>query len=304
MGTLNAALYYRLDHLVGSVTPSRLADLQLVRDVADVRPETVLVAGAVVAERGVARFTNDDPIPEWTRGTIKVAPGISAESFAVKADGDRAWVQAVEMYDGYFKRAFHAELEVRDGAVVPDTDRDVLKIAVVDRHHASRTIGVGFVRGFGLRRGALAASTNCTNQNLVVLGTSDEEMAHAVRAMVDIDGGYVAVAGGEVLGTVALAIAGNMSDKPWEVVNAESHAVNEVAASLGCTIQAPFMIMSFVGLAGVPDFGLTELGLIETATQTFAPVVLATDMDTVCCRCPTHTHDVHATMDPATAGAR
>jgi adenine deaminase len=303
MGTLNPALYYRLDHLIGSITPGRLADLQLVGDVAEVRPELVIVDGEVVAEGGTARFTNPDPIPEWTRGTIKVHAAISANSFAVPADGDGAWVQAVEMYDGYFKRAFHVHLPVRDGIVHTDVDRDVLKIAVVDRHHGSETVGVGFVRGFGLRRGALAASTNCTNQNIVVLGTSDADMAEAVRAVAAMDGGYVAVADGDVLGRVALPIAGNMSDRPWEAVHEQSEAINAVAADLGCRIQAPFMIMSFVGLAGVPDFGLTELGLIETATQTFAPVVLATDVETVCCRCPSHAHAVHGLMDPATAGA-
>jgi adenine deaminase len=94
-----------------------------------------------------------------------------------------------------------------------------------------------------------------------------------------------------------------MSDQPWETVRDQSIAVNEAAEHLGCTIAAPFMIMAFVGLAGVPDLGLTERGLVETATQAFTPVLLGEQAGLVCCRCPSHAHDVHRLMDATTAGA-
>lgn len=320
MATLAAAQYYRLDHVLGSVTPSRVADLQLVPDLADPRPEMVFVGGELVAEAGRPLFDNHDPIPAVMRDTVRLRPDLSERAFAVEAPGPTAWVQAMEMYDGYFKRAFHAELEVTDGVVRCDLERDVLKIAVVDRHHASEHVGIGFVRGFGLQRGALAATTNCENQNLVIIGTSDAEMLHAAEAIRDLGGGYVAVCDGEVVGACPLPLAGIMSDQPWEVVRDQSVEVNDAAAALGCTTHAPFMIMAFVGLAGVPDLGLSERGLIETATQGFIDVVLdrrpATDGAdagappaapvtaqvpyVVCCRCPSHAHDVHRLMDPAT----
>jgi adenine deaminase len=208
----------------------------------------------------------------------------------------------MEMYDGYFKRAFHADLPVEEGTVRCDVERDVLKVAIVDRHHATETIGVGFVRGFGLKRGALAATTNCENQNLVMVGTSDDALAGAARAIERLGGGYVAFADGKVLATVPLPIAGIMSDQPWEIVREQSIAANRAAASLGCPIHSPFMIMAFIGLAGVPDLGLTERGLIETKTQSFTDVVLGLQAGMVCCRCPSHAHDVHRLMDPATFG--
>jgi adenine deaminase len=307
MATLTPALYYRLDHLLGSITPSRLADLQLVPDLAEARPDLVMVGGKVVARHGKPLFENTDAMPAKTRNTIHLHPGLSAKSFSVAAPGKTAWVQAMEMYDGYFKRAFHAELPVVDGAVRCNTERDVLKVAIVDRHHATDSIGIGFVRGFTLGRGALAATTNCENQNLVLVGTSDEELAFAARAIAEIGGGYVAVADGKVLAAVPLPIAGIMSDRPWETVREQSIAVNEAAAALGCRIHAPFMIMAFIGLAGVPDLGLTERGLIETKTQSFTDVVLGLQAGMVCCRCPSHVHDVHRLMDPRTfepAGAR
>lgn len=300
MATLTAALYYRLDHLIGSITPSRLADIQLVPDLTEARPSLVLVGGAVVAENGKPLFANADVMPPVTRDTIHLHPDLSAESFVVKAPGPKAWVQAMEMYDGYFKRAFHTELDVVDGGLRCDTERDVLKVAIVDRHHASKTIGIGFVRGFQLKKGALAATTNCENQNLVMVGVTDQDLADAARAIKEIGGGYVAVADGKVLARVSLPIAGIMSDQPWETVREQSINANKAATSLGCAIHSPFMIMAFIGLAGVPDLGLTEKGLIDTASQSFTDLVLGMRAGMVCCRCPDHIHDVHRMMDPST----
>ena len=234
MATLNAAAYYRLDHLLGSLTPTRLADLMILDDLADVRPTTVIVNGEVAAEGGAALFPNPDHLPDWCRNTVRLHPDLGSESFRVPADAaadEVAVVRAMEMYDGYFKRAFEAELPVVDGNVLADPSIDVAKIAVVDRHHGTRTQAMGFVRGFGLRRGALGITSNCENQNLVVVGTSDAELAHAAQALADIGGGYVAVADGEVLATVPLPYGGIMSDQPWEVVYDQSVAANHAARS-------------------------------------------------------------------------
>jgi len=191
----------------------------------------------------------------------------------------------MEMYDGYYKRAFHVELDVVDGVVAPDPSADIAKIAVVDRHHATGTAGIGFVRGFGLTAGAIAASTNCDNQNVVVVGTSDSDIQAALDAVGRVGGGYVAVRDGAVLASVPLPVAGIMSDQPWEVVLEQSRAVNAAAAALGCRIHAPFMILAFVGLGGVPDLGLSETGLLDVASQTPIDVVLELDGERPVCRC-------------------
>jgi adenine deaminase len=305
MATLNAAMHFRFDHVLGSLTPGRLADLQLVRPEsiaaatldASMRPARVLVGGRTVALDGEPTFHNTDIMPRWAFDTIHLSPSLDTASFGVAAEGDIAYVQAAEMYDGYFKRAFHCELPVVDGTVRCDTERDVLKIAIVDRHHATETVGIGYVRGFGLQRGALAASTNCENQNIVVVGVTDDDMHDAVRAVEAAGGGYVAVADGTVVGSCPLPVAGIMSDKPWPEVRDAAAAVDAAAASLGCTIHAPFMIMAFVGLAGVPDLGLTERGLIDVATQSFCDVVLTSQAGQVCCRCPSHAHKIHSMFD-------
>jgi len=294
MAAYNAAAHFRVDHLIGSITPNRLADLQLLPDLTTFRPVSVWVDGIEVARDGAALFDNTDPIPPETRDTIRLAPTAHAQVPAPDAhDGttpDHVWVQAMEMYDGYYKRAFHVQLPVLGGAVVPDPTIDVAKIAIVDRHHATGTTGVGFVRGFGLTRGAIAASTNCDNQNIVVVATTDTDLHHALTVCGEIGGGYVAVADGEVLATVPLPVAGIMSDQPWEVVHEQSVVINRVASDLGCRIHAPFMILAFVGLNGVPDLALSEAGLTDVATEQPLPVVLDTDQRGVpICRCAAST---------------
>jgi adenine deaminase len=286
MATLNAAQNYRMDHLIGSITPTRLADIMILEDLEDVRPSLVLVGGEIAGRNGGATFTDTDVMPDWVRETVHLPNDFGPDLFRVEADAaadEVAVVRAMEMYDGYFKRALEAELPVIDGNVVPDPTIDIAKITIADRHHGTDTRATGFVRGFGLTRGALGITSNCENQNLVVVGTSDDDLALAATTLRDIGGGYVCVADGEVLAAVPLPYGGIMSDQPWETVYDQSVAANRAAQTLGCEIASPYMILAFVGLAGVPDYGLTEKGLIDTMTQSFIPVVL-------CCRCPQHVH--------------
>eukprot|EP00903_Cladosiphon_okamuranus_P004415 g4413.t1 len=284
MASLNAAAYYRLDHLIGSITPLRIADFMVLSDLEQVEPDWVFMDGKMVAEQGCSQFENTDDIPESLYGTVRLPEHFSADAFRVaveesmQSNGETiATVRAMEMYDGYFKRAFEAELQILEGNVLADPNQDVAKISVVDRHHQTDTRACGFVRGFQLKRGALASTTNCENQNMVVIGTNDEDMAAAANHLRKIGGGYVAVAEGKTLAALPLPVAGIMSDRPWEEVLEASDQVNAAAHSLGCQMPSPFMIMAFVGLAGVPDYGLTEKGLIDAPTQEFIPVV-------VCCR--------------------
>lgn len=291
------------------------------------RPSTVIVNGVVVAQDGTPTFENEDTIPSFALNTIHVSPHFFSPSayhiIPTVEESQGAWVQAMEMYDGYFKRAFHVRLptDPRHGTILCHTGLDVLKVVVIDRHHATQNRGVGFVRGFGLKRGAIACTTNCENQNLVVVGTSDDEIAFAVQCMVELGGGLIAVDRGQMLGAVKLDVAGCMSSAPWEQVRDASLALDEVVRThLGGTMHVPFMIASFIGLVGVPDLGLTELGLVDCKTQDRMDVVLqvgerhndpgqrdvgeakrSAAVTRVCCRCPSHAHDVHTFMEAASA---
>jgi adenine deaminase len=295
MATWQPAQYYRIDHVVGSVTPGRLADLQLIPDLADARPDMVIAGGEVVARDGTPLFANNDVMPGWTRETIRIDPGFGPGDLRVPATGEVARVQAMEMYDGYFKRGFHVDLAVRDGAVQPDAEHDVLKFTVVNRHHGDGPGAVGFVRGFGLSGGALGVSSNCPDVNIAAVGTSDADIACAVQALAGQRGGFVAVRDGAVLASVPLPIGGLMDDEPWEVTAGRLADAHTAAEGLGCVIRSPYMVLSFVGLAAVPDFGLTDLGLVDVLRQEFAPLLLQDgDGQVMACRCARHDQPVHA----------
>ncbi len=278
MATLNAAAHFRVDHLIGSITPSRLADIVLVPDLVRFEPAAVWMGGRMVAEAGRALFDNpDQPYPEWVTRSMNIGRTLSAEDFAVRAPGPGRWeIRVLEMYDGYYKRALR-EVIVSDerGLLEPDPAADLAKVAVVDRHLATGKIGRAFVRGFGLRSGALAVTTNCSNQNLVVVGTSDDECAAAGNRLAEIGGGFVVMDRGRPVAEVPLRYGGTVSLEPHEVLLGRLTEARRAAALLGCDLSySPFMILSFIGLAAVPELGLTELGLIDVATQVFVPPVV------------------------------
>jgi adenine deaminase len=204
------------------------------------------------------------------------------------------------------------------GSLESDIGRDLLRVTIIDRHHGTPNRGIGFVRGFGLQKGAIACTTNRENQNLVVITTSDVAIASAVQAITKLGGGFVAILNGEIIGSVRLDVAGCMSSQPWEKVRDDSLACDRVVHDiLGSRTKAPFMIASFVGLVGVPNLGLTEKGLIDCKTQALMDVVLLDHVVKqeniepagiskpvmICCRCPSHAHDVHRMMDSASAVA-
>jgi adenine deaminase len=279
MATVQPAQYYRLDQVLGTLAPSRLADLQIIPDLADVRPSVVVMQGAVVARDGAALFSNSDVIPSWTRDSVHLPDVLDPAMFQLAAPGDHAMVRAMRMHSGYFKAAFDARLPVLDGLVQTDPENDVLKVAIVDRHHGDGLTGIGFVRGFGLREGAIAITMNCPNMNITVLGADDASMLRAVEELRAMQGGFVTVAGGEVVGRVELAVGGMMSDAPFEETAAALAAAHAATHELGCEIASPYIVLSFVGLYVVPDLGITELGLIDAASQQFVDVLLPGPVD-------------------------
>ena len=277
MATLNPAIHFKIDHLIGSITPSKLADFQILPDLTSFEPTSVFVGGEEVARDGKAIFTEVDDIPAITKQTVKLGAKFDSDVIAIRSkqsDHQQAKVYVAEMYNGYYKRKLEVELQVKEGCIKQDPKLDIAKIAVIDRHHGSGKAGIGFVKGFGLRRGAIAATNNCENQNLVAIGTTDEDIILAAKTLEEIGGGYVVVADGEVIETLPLSVAGIMSDQPWETVLAQLHSINQAAKDIGCIIESPFMILAFVGLAGVPDLGLTELGLIDVETQEFISTII------------------------------
>lgn len=259
MGTLNTAQYFRL-HDRGVIAPGKRADLVVFSDLRDLRPEMVYSAGILVAEQGMMKTeaaaipSNDLPSSVHVR--------LDALDLTIPAASDR-----IRVIGGIGDQVVTGNLvapgTVVDGMAVADTERDILKIAVVERHHASGKMGKGFIQGFGLKRGAIAGTVAHDHHNLIVIGADDRSMRRAVEAVVAMGGGLVAVEGDQVLGTLPLPVAGLMTEEPLEIVRQQYDALVAHAHSLGSTMPDPFMSMSFMGLEVIPSLKLTDHGLVD-----------------------------------------
>jgi adenine deaminase len=268
MGTLNAARYHRL-HEHGAVAPGYLADIVAVPDLTSFRPTKVWKRGRLVAEDGRAIGIQRVAPPDWMRDSIHV-PELGAERFEISARGP-VRVIGVEP-DTIVTRTLVDEPALRDGMAIADPARDLAKIAVIERHRGTGRVGLGFVRGFGLQRGALASSHAHDAHNLVVVGVDDADMAAAAARLREIGGGQVAVSGGEVIGEVPCPIGGLLSDLPVEEVASRVHALEKAAGELGVTLTSPFMAMSFLALSVVPELKLTDRGLVDVDRFELVPL--------------------------------
>ncbi len=252
MASTHPAQWHGLGQL-GAIVPGRQADLLLFPDLVSFEPSLVLKRGRPIANE------RRPPVPEWVRHSVRIAP-VTAESFAVPVATTR--VRAIGLIDDQVV----TESLVRDANIVDGhavAGGELAKIAVVERHLATGRIGVGFVAGSGLARGALGSSVAHDAHNLVVVGMSDQEMAVAVARLAELGGGIVAIDGNDVVAECPLSIAGLLSEAPLADVIRQSRACNEAAARLGWSGATPFLTLAFLGLSVIPHLKITDLGLVD-----------------------------------------
>lgn len=259
MGTLNTAQYFGL-HEHGLIAPGKRADIVVFSDMLNLRPEMVFRGGKLVAENG-KMLTEKTPLrPIDLRSSMNVR--LDSLDFAIPAQTSRIRVIGA-VGDQVVTGHVVEDARIVDGLAVSDPERDILKMAVVERHRATGGIGKGFIKGFGLKRGAIAGTVAHDHHNLVVIGVDDASMRRAVQAVVDIRGGLVAVDGDQVLGELSLPVAGLMSERPLDDVRHDYDALTRQAQALGSTMHDPFMAMSFMALEVIPKLKLTDLGLVD-----------------------------------------
>ena len=263
MATLNPSTWHGLRHL-GALAPGYQADVLVLPDLERFEPELVLKHGRPVEEIPLAE------VPEWVRHSVRIG-ALGPEQFRVPWDGGDARV--IGLVPGQIVTDSLVEQPSRGaGEALADPERDLAKLAVVERHLGTGRIGLGFVRGFGLRRGALASTVAHDAHNVVVVGMDDTSMAFAVRRLANYGGGIVAVDGTDVLAELALPVAGLLSDAPLEEVIAQSRALVGAAAQLGCTIESPFQTLSFLALSVIPALKITDRGLVDVERFELVPL--------------------------------
>ncbi len=268
IATLNAAECVGVSHRLGSVSPGKEADILLVDDLVDIRPRLVIAQGRVVARDGefVAPMS-PLPYPAEARNTVRLAHPVSQQDLALQVGGpDRQAAARVirVLGDSLITEELRETVRVRDGAIVPDPDRDLLKIVALERHNRSGEIGKGLVRGFGLKAGAVASTYNPQQQNLQVVGTNDADMALAANELARIGGGMVAVRGGKVLACLELPLYGLLADKPVRDMAADYGRLLAAVRDLACPLPAPFHTLAFAGLPiTIGKLKISSRGLVD-----------------------------------------
>ena len=262
MATLNPAVYHRLPGL-GAIAPGYQADILVLDDLTGFRPRQVL-------KRGIEPIFSERAVPDWVRQTMHAAP-VSATTFRVLATPGRIRVLGVRDMQ-LLTTAEKMEPAVADGCYVADPSRDLVKLAVVERHHASGRVGTGFATNVGLKRGAYASTVAHDAHNVIVMGVDDQDMALCVRRLTELGGGLVVAEGGRIIGELPLPVAGLMSDRPLAEVFAGLQQLQAQVARLGVSGRAPFMTLSFLGLTVIPELKLSDLGLVDVATSRLVPL--------------------------------
>jgi adenine deaminase len=260
LATLNPAEYFGLKYQ-GAIAPGYRADLVVLSDLDEFTVDEVYKDGRLVAKRGdLVGF------PHESKAVLKPKPlnipDLKLEDFIVNAQGTKARI--IELIPGQIMtKACYEKIRTANGFVISDIERDILKLAVVERHRATGRIGIGLVRGFGLRKGAIASSVAHDSHNVIVVGVKDQDIYRAVEEIKSMGGGIVVVNDDEVLARTPLEVAGLMSREPVDRLIEQLHESNRAAASLGCAVQEPFMSLSFLALPVIPELKLTDMGLVD-----------------------------------------
>ncbi len=261
MASLNVAEYFRLEGL-GGIAPGYHANMLVIRDLEALDIEQVYYRGKLVAEDGKALFDAALPPNDSMARTMRVKP-FAVEGLALKSQATETY-PVIEIVPGQIvTRRLDERPSRSNGSIVADTGRDLLKLVVMERHHATGNVGIGLVKGFGLKRGALATSVAHDSHNIVVVGVDDGDIFAAIKEVERNQGGLAVAADGMSQASLPLPIAGLLSPEPLETVAAKIEDLERLARDLGCSVHSPFSVLSFLALPVIPELKLTDMGLVD-----------------------------------------
>ena len=263
LATINPATWHRLWHL-GAIAPGYQADLLILEDLEAFVPELTLKRGRPVEE------IPQPEVPEWVKHSVRNQP-VSEDDLRISWAGGEARVIGL-VPDQVVTESLAAEPAIADGEARADPERDLAKIAVIERHLGTGRIGRGFVGGSGLQRGALASTVAHDAHNIVVVGMNDADMVRAVQRLGELGGGIVVVEGGDVTAELPLPVAGLLADAPLDEVISKSLACNDAARALGWSGATPFLTLSFLGLSVIPSLKITDRGLVDVDSFEIVPL--------------------------------
>jgi adenine deaminase len=278
MATLNVAEHYECARELGSIAPARYADIVILDELEKATVNTVIADGRIVSRDG--RLTAKMPRPRYTSSVrksmrVKRLPNVDDLTIKAKTRRDSVRVRAIGVLPtSVLTQSLEEQAPVKDGKVYSNPEADLAKIAVFERHRKSGSVGLGFIKGLGLKAGAVASTVGHDSHNLVVAGIDDPSMVQAARSLIKSGGGFNAVRDQEVLSHLPLPIAGLMSDQSVETVARQMAELKNAWATLGSSLPSPTITLAFTTLSVIPELRITDKGLLDTVQFRFVNPII------------------------------
>jgi len=274
MASKNCFDYYNMGMDLGGIAPGKLADILVFDDLMKLKPKKIFVGGMLVLSNGtIVSKIKKHPVPKWMTKTVKLNK-FTEDNFSIKSHSDLVDVNVIDMKTEIITKKGHETLSVKDENVIPSYDKDVWKVAAFDRTFSSTKHAVGFLKNFGPRIGAFASTWSFHENNMIVIGSNEKDMAIAANSLLRTQGGMVVVYKGKILSSMPLQMAGIMSTDSFEKTSKNFSDINNMLLDSGCKFKKPHLIPLFLPFLALPEIRILHQGIIDVKSRSFLKTII------------------------------
>jgi adenine deaminase len=274
MATKNCFDYYNMSNDYGGIAPGKIADMLVFDDLDKLKPTKVFVGGKLVVSHGTIVTKLKEPkIPVWITKTVKIKRKFQENDFLVKSKASLVQALVIKLQTEIITQKDYVELQVKDGNVVASADKDIWKVAAIDRTYGTGKRMTGFLQNFGADIGAFGSTSTFHENDMVIIGSNEKDMAFAVNKLVEMQGGVVAVKDGKTMAAFALPYAGLISILPFEKALAEYLQLNSKIVEAGCKFKNPYLIPLFLPFLALPDIRILHTGIVDVKKRTYLDII-------------------------------
>jgi adenine deaminase len=265
MATINAAEHFKLDNILGGIAPGKYADIVIIPDLQTIQADLIISNGVIITQGGrILVQPHKYAYPKSILQSVRLTKEFANSDFKIQQDGDSpVTVRVIDLVTDLITREKHISITPTKGFLDADANKDILKIALIDRTHQPGKMFTGFIRGFKLRKGAFASTQTWDLSGIIVLGTNDDDMALAVNRLIEMQGGAVICADGEILAELPLPIGGMISDEPLDIVSQKAMELQQKATELGVILTDAHLTLTTLTSIAIPFIRICESGLME-----------------------------------------
>ena len=274
MASKNCFDYYNMDKDLGGIAPGKLADILVFDDLHSIKPKKVFVGGKLVVSNGsIVTKIKQKPIPTWIKKTVKIRKKFSEKDFVVKSKKPNVTANTIHLISEIITKLEPVELPTKDGNVLPSRVKDVWKVAAFDRTYGSSKHVVGFLKNFGAEIGAFASTWSFHENDLIVIGSNEKDMAIAVNHLVKTQGGVAVVKNNKITASLPLQFGGIISTDSFEKVTSNFSDITSSIVDSGCIFKRPHLIPLFLPFLALPSIRILYSGIVDVKKRSFLPPI-------------------------------